>query len=69
MEDVNQDITTFAGSGMEGFLIPKVDTADRILHIDQKITAVEKEKNIPLMQTKLGPLIERQYPLTLLLII
>ncbi len=58
IEDVNQDITIFVGSGIEGFLIPKVDTADQILHINQKITAIEKEKNIPLMQTKLFPLIK-----------
>ncbi len=58
MEDVQRDITTFVGSGIEGLMIPKISTANDIFHIEQQIAAVENEKNLPPMQTKLLPIIE-----------
>ena len=58
IEDLQKDITMFTGSGIEGFILPKVESEADIIEVERVIAAIEKEKNEPMMQTKLLPLIE-----------
>ncbi len=58
MKEVQKDIAIFTGSGIEGFMLPKLDNEHEVLEVEHLITSMEKEKNVPLMQTKLIPIIE-----------
>ena len=57
-DEVQKDIETFTGNGIEGFMLPKLSCEDEVVGVEQLVTAAEKEKRIPTMQTKLLPLIE-----------
>lgn len=56
--ELHKDISTFTGSGIEGFMLPKVEKDSEVIEVEQLIAAAEKEKNMPSMQTKLIPIIE-----------
>lgn len=56
--EVHQDISIFTGSGIEGFMLPKVEKESEVVEVEQLIAAMEKEKNVPFMQTKMIPIIE-----------
>lgn len=58
IEEVQKDVSIFTGSGIEGFMLPKLHNENEVLEVEQLITAVEKEKCVPIMQTKLLPIIE-----------
>ena len=57
-DEVHKDITTFTGTGIEGFMLPKVENDSEIIEVEQLIAAAEKERNVPLMHTKMIPIIE-----------
>lgn len=58
IDEVQKDIDIFTGSGIEGFMLPKLDHETEVLEVEELIATAEKEKGIPLMQTKLIPIIE-----------
>lgn len=58
INEVQKDIATFTGSGIDGFLLPKLNSEDEVIEVERLITAAEKDKCIPIMQTKLIPIIE-----------
>lgn len=57
-DDVQEDIASFTGSGIEGFMLPKVDHHSQVKEVDEAISRVERERGITSMQTKLIPVIE-----------
>ena len=57
-DDIFEDIQTFTGSGIIGFVLPKVENPTSIFEIDNFISVVEKEKGITKMFHKLMPTAE-----------
>lgn len=58
IDEVQRDIAIFTGSGIEGFLLPKLQHEDEVHEVEALIAAAEKDKDVPAMQTKLLPIIE-----------
>lgn len=58
IEDVHQDITNFTGSGIEGFMLPKIENEGEVIQVEQLISDAENDKDVPAMKTKLIPIIE-----------
>lgn len=56
--EVKEDLNTFAGSGIEGFMLPKLRDDKEVVEVDRLLTSIEQRKNLPIMQTKLLPIIE-----------
>ena len=57
-EDVCEDIDTFTGTGIRGFMLPKINYEDEVKTVEDYISRVEREKGLTPMQTKLIPIIE-----------
>ena len=56
--DLQEDIKTFVGSGIKGFVLPKVECPQNVLDIDGLISLTEEEKGITPSSIKLVPVVE-----------
>lgn len=59
LDEVNDQLSMFIGEpGLVGFALPKVETPDIVVEIDQMIKKIEKDKGILSPITKLMPIVE-----------
>ena len=57
-KDVQEDIQTFVGTGIKGFILPKVECPQSVKDIDGLVSQVEKEKGIAPSSVKFATIAE-----------
>ena len=52
------DVAAVACHGLDGFVVPKVESADDVLRVDEAVCAAERERGLPAGGLEIVPLIE-----------